>query len=170
MRVRGGLLGHADHVEQLPRAELRVGTRQLSDPPGRQRQVVHHGEMRKEVELLEDDPDPLADGRDVGARAVISSPSKKIRPAWIGSSRLTQRRSVLLPLPLGPMITSTSPCGDLEVDPVEDEVRAEALADALEPQQRTVLLGRAFDRGGARRAHAGTSPDGLAGSMRVVIG
>ena len=41
--------------------------------------------------------------------AVISSPSKKMRPAWIGSSRLTQRSSVLLPLPLGPMITSTSP-------------------------------------------------------------
>ena len=40
---------------------------------------------------------------------VISSPSKKIRPLSTGSSRLTQRSSVLLPLPLGPMITSASP-------------------------------------------------------------
>ena len=35
---------------------------------------------------------------------VISSPSKKMRPESSGSSRLTQRSSVLLPLPLGPMI------------------------------------------------------------------
>src|ERR687898_1176207 len=32
-----------------------------------------------------------------------------MRPLSIGSSRLTQRRSVLLPLPLGPITTSTSP-------------------------------------------------------------
>jgi len=36
---------------------------------------------------------------------VISSPSKKILPLSTGSSRLTQRSKVLLPLPLGPMIT-----------------------------------------------------------------
>ena len=32
-----------------------------------------------------------------------------MRPAWIGSRRLTHRSSVLLPLPLGPITTSTSP-------------------------------------------------------------
>ena len=42
-------------------------------------------------------------------RLVISSPSKKIRPLWIGSRRLIVRRRVLLPLPLGPMTTRVSP-------------------------------------------------------------
>ena len=64
---------------------------------------------------------------------MISSPSKKIRPESSGSSRLTQRSSVLLPLPLGPITTSTSPAGDAEVDAVEHDVVAEALPDLLEP-------------------------------------
>ena len=62
---------------------------------------------------------------------VISSPSRKIRPHWIGSSRLMQRRSVLLPLPLGPMTTEHLAGFDAQVDAVEDDVVAEALADAL---------------------------------------
>src|SRR5919199_677115 len=40
---------------------------------------------------------------------VISVPSKRMRPESSGSSRFRQRSSVLLPLPLGPMTTSTSP-------------------------------------------------------------
>ena len=47
-----------------------------------------------------------------------------------------QRSSVLLPLPLGPMITSTSPPSTLEVDVVEHEVVAEALADCLGANNR----------------------------------
>ena len=118
--------------EQLARARLGLRARQLADPPGREREVVDHRQVREEVELLEDDPDPLADRRRRRRPcAVISSPSKKIRPESSGSSRLTQRSSVLLPLPLGPMMTSTSPRGDLQVDPVEHEVVAEALPDRL---------------------------------------
>ena len=62
---------------------------------------------------------------------VISSPSRKMRPDWIGSSRLTQRRSVLLPLPLGPMTTQHLAGLDAQVDAVEDDVVAEALVDVL---------------------------------------
>ena len=49
-----------------------------------------------------------------------------------------QRRSVDLPLPLGPITTSTSPARDLEVDAVQHEIVPEALHDAVEPQQRLV--------------------------------
>ena len=41
-------------------------------------------------------------------RAVISSPSMRIRPASIGSMRLMQRRSVDLPLPDAPISAMTS--------------------------------------------------------------
>ena len=67
---------------------------------------------------------------------MISSPSKKIRPASIGSSRLTQRSSVLFPLPLGPMIDEDLARRDLEVDAVEHEVVAEALPNAFEADDR----------------------------------
>src|SRR5919197_290346 len=40
-----------------------------------------------------------------------------MRPESTGSSRLTQRRRVLLPLPLGPMTTSTSPSPTLRSMP-----------------------------------------------------
>ena len=42
---------------------LRLGlrARPLADPARGEREVVDHAQMRKEVELLEDDADPLAD-------------------------------------------------------------------------------------------------------------
>ena len=70
---------------------------------------------------------------------VISSPSRKMRPESTGSSRLTQRSSVLLPLPLGPMTTSTSPAVDAQVDAVEHEVVAEALPNRLEAHHRAAV-------------------------------
>ena len=71
---------------------------------------------------------------------VTSSPSRNTRPESTGSSRLTQRSKVLLPLPLGPMTTRTSPRFDAQVDAVEHEVRAEALPDRLQPHHRAAVL------------------------------
>ena len=54
----------------------------LPDPARGERQVVHHGQVREEVELLEDHPDPRGAPRETSTPLrVISSPSKKIRPA-----------------------------------------------------------------------------------------
>ena len=64
-----GLLAQPDDVEQLVGARLGVAPRQMPDPPCRERQVVHHLQVREEVELLEDDPDPLCGRRDVDALA-----------------------------------------------------------------------------------------------------
>ena len=75
---------------------------------------------------------------------VISSPSRKMRPAWIGSSRLTQRRSVLFPL-LRPDDYEHLAEIDAEVDAVQHEVVAEALANRLETDHRgAVRLARLY--------------------------
>ncbi len=44
-------------------------------------------------------------------RPVISTPSRRIRPADGSTSRLTQRIRVLFPAPEGPMTATTSPAG-----------------------------------------------------------
>ncbi len=69
MRVLVGLLLEADAREQLASPPLGLGAGHLADAPGGERQVVDRGQVREEVELLEDDPDPLADRRHVGALA-----------------------------------------------------------------------------------------------------
>ena len=63
-----------------------------------------------------------------------------------------QRSSVLLPLPLGPMIVSTSPLRDLEVDPAQHLVVAEALVDGLQAYDGLRRCRR--DRALSRRHHS----------------
>ena len=65
----------------------------------------------------------LAAGRVRPAR-----PSKRIVPASIDSRPLMQRSIVDLPEPDGPGDDNGGAAVDLEVDPVEDQVVAEALA------------------------------------------
>ena len=69
VRVLARLLREPDDVEELARAQLGLCPGQLPDPPRREREVVDHGQVREEVELLEDDPDPLPDRGDVDALA-----------------------------------------------------------------------------------------------------
>ena len=45
--------------------------------------------------------------------AVMDLPCTRISPFWMGSRRLTQRMSVLLPEPEGPQTTMTSPASTL---------------------------------------------------------
>ena len=59
-------------------------------------------------------------------------PQTTISPLSIVSKRSMQRRAVLLPEPLRPMMTRTSPAIDLEADAVEHLERAEALVHVLE--------------------------------------
>ena len=69
VRVLIRLLLEADPREELARARLGVAPGHLPDPPRREREVVDRGEVREEVELLEDDPDALPDRGDVHALA-----------------------------------------------------------------------------------------------------
>ena len=61
-----------------------------------------------------------------------------MRPAWIGSSRFTQRSSVLFPLPLGPMTTSTSPSATLRSIPSRTRLSPKLLCT---PSRRTIDSG-----------------------------
>ena len=75
-------------------------------------------------------------------RAVISSPPTTIRPASIGSSRLTQRRSVDLPEPGRADQADDLVLGEREVDPAQHLELAERLVHALEPQSRRLQAPR----------------------------
>src|SRR5918912_3292010 len=67
MRVLAHLFVEADDPEQLPGPRFGLAAWKLADPPCGEGQVVDHPQVRKQVELLEDDPDPLPDLRSLDA-------------------------------------------------------------------------------------------------------
>ena len=69
MRIVRRLLLEPDRRQQHPRPRLRLRARQLPDLARGERDVVDRAQVREEVELLEDHPDPLAHARDVDALA-----------------------------------------------------------------------------------------------------
>ena len=63
-------------------------------------------------------------------------PAKAIEP-WSGASTpAIMLNSVVLPAPFGPMTAKIAPCGDPEAHIVDREQAAEALADAVDCEQR----------------------------------
>jgi hypothetical protein len=72
--------------------------------------VIESCQVCKEIEVLEDKSDLLANLVDIGTCGlVISVSSRKMRPRSGSVSLLMQRKSVLLPVPDGPMIANASP-------------------------------------------------------------
>ena len=61
MRMLLGLRLEPDLREQHVGAGLGVLATELANAPRRERHVVQHRQMREQVELLEDHPDPLPD-------------------------------------------------------------------------------------------------------------
>jgi len=97
--------------------------------------------------LLEDDPDPLPDGGDVDAARgdLLTFEVDAARLDRLEQVHAAQERA--LAAAARPDDHEHLAQGDLEVDPVEDEVVAEALADALEAQHRARLRRGILDRG-----------------------
>ena len=128
--------GKPDDVEELARAPLGLGPGQLPDAPRREREVVDHGQVREEVELLEDDPDPLPDRGDVDAVA------RDLLALEGDAARLDRLEEVDAPQQRALAAAARADHHEdlarlhLEVDAVEDEVVSEALPHALEPQNR----------------------------------
>jgi len=60
VRVLAGLVLEADELQQSSARSPASAPRYLAHASCGQRQVVDHLQMGEEVELLEDDPDPLA--------------------------------------------------------------------------------------------------------------
>ena len=92
--------------------------------------------MREEVELLEDDPDPLPDGRDVDAlpRDLLTLEEDPAFLDRLEEVDAAQQRALAASARADHDEHLAG--GDLEVDAVEDEVVAEALADAFELDDR----------------------------------
>ena len=116
----------------------------VADAAGRESQVVDDAQVREEVELLEDDPDPLAHGRHLGAfardlLAFEEDPSAVDRLEQVDAA---QQRA--LAAPARPDDDQCLAGADGEVDAVEDDVVAEALADVLHLHDRRVYT-RTFD-------------------------
>ena len=150
VRVLIRLLREADAREELPAAPLRLATRHLADPPGGERKVVDRRQVWEEVELLEDDPDPLADRRHVGALAgdLLALEEDAARLDRLEQVDAAKERA----LPAAARADDDEDLAqvDAEVDAVQHEVVAEALANALEPDRgdavRLLLDGRLRSR------------------------
>ena len=131
MRMLPRLLGEADAGEQFACALLRLGAGTMADPACCERQVVHHGQVREEVELLENHPDPLAYGRDICS---LAGDLLALEKDPTGIQRLEQvdaTQECALPAPARADDRQHFAGRDLEVDPLEDVVVTEALVDAL---------------------------------------
>ena len=76
-------------------------------------------------------------------------PKTWIWPPWIGSRPATQRSSVVLPEPLAPMMTTTSPRATSRRDAAEDLARAVRLRNGADNDPLGV--GRRVERGRDRR-------------------
>ena len=152
VRVLARLLGQPDLLEQLPRARLGVRARRLPDPARGEREVVHHGQMREEVELLEDDPDSLARRRQIGAlaRDLLALEEDPAGVQGLEQVDATQQRALAAPARaddrqhLAPV--------DVEVDPAQDLVVTETLVDGLQPYDG--LRRRRRDRALSCRRHS----------------
>ena len=148
VRPGGGEPVEADEPEQLVRPRLAVGDRRP-------------GELERVGDIVERVPPRRRRGSwntnpTAGSGPVTGRPSTSTVPSSAASSPPAIRRSVLLPLPFGPMTATTSFGGDLEVEPVERDERRLVGGDERPPDTRQA------DR---RRAH-GVPVGGAVNSRR----
>ena len=138
--VGAGAVREPDEVEQLERAPAPLGPARARDLQ-RQRDVLERGPRAQQVELLEDHPDLAGAWRAAAAPRirVTSSPAMRMLPAVGSSSRLTQRISVLLPVPRTPDDAEDLALGDVEIDAVEgDDTVGKDLAQAADLDRHAV--------------------------------
>ena len=91
-------------------------------------------------------------------------------PAVGWSSPASSRSSVLLPQPLLPMIGEELPGRHVEVDAVEHDLVAEALADAAEVRRRSASDGRRATRAAGAVVEGRGGGDGRCGHRASLIG
>src|SRR5918992_1976812 len=155
MRVLPLLLRQPHALEQLTGPLLRLVALELADTPHRDGQVVDHPQVREEVELLEDDPDALPHGRDVDAPARDLLALEEDPPLVERLQQVDAAEQRALAAPTRADDDQHLAGVDAEVDPVQDEVVAEALAHAFEPDDRNVTRRRTFfRRSGSRHARS----------------
>ena len=139
-RVGVHLVGQPDLL-QVPAGDLDgLGLAAPVHPLLGDGEVAQHGQVREQVERLEHHADPAADLVDVDVRVGdLDALDEDLARRSGSSSRLTQRSSVDLPEPDGPMTQTTWPVVDVEVDALEHLVVAEVLVQARAPRSRARL-------------------------------
>ena len=163
-------------IEQLERPAVRVRARQALHPAQRAGDVLFRRQMAEQIEVLEHHAD--ADRRPlvgdlarrqqaaVLARSQCSRPTTRMVPLSQLSRRLMQRRSVLLPEPLGPRSATTSPTRTVRSIDVEDGTCRCRICERLDLDRGLAAFERrlrfaAVDRRGAWRATSGSAlPNG----------
>src|SRR5919198_657960 len=129
MRILTRLLLEADAPEQVERLRLRLRARDLADAPSGERQVVDHLQVREEVELLEDDPDPLTDLLRLDASGCDLAALEEDPAAVDRLEQVDAAKQRALAAPTRTDHDQHLARVDGQIDGVEDEVVAEALAD-----------------------------------------
>ncbi len=129
--------GQAHAGEQLARPLLGLAARDLLHPARPESEVVHHAQVREEVELLEDDADPLPDLVDLDASLGDLLALEEDPPALDRLQQVDRAEQRALAAPARADDDEGLARGHLEVDAVEDEVVAEALVDLLAPDDRS---------------------------------
>src|SRR5918999_1077995 len=138
VRVLPLLLRQPDARQQLAGASLGLVALELADTPHREGEVVDHPQVREEVELLEDDADALPYGRDVHApgRDLLALEEDTALIERLQQVHAPEQRALAAPARAD---DDEHLAGvDAEVDPVQHEVVAEALAHAVEADDRSV--------------------------------
>jgi hypothetical protein len=131
------LLLEPNALEQLVRARLGLRARTLANVTRREGEVVDHAQVRKQVELLEDDADVRSNLGDVDTLTRDLLPLEE-DPA--GVDRLEQvdtAQERALAAAARADDDEHVARRDFQVDPVEHDEVAEALAHLLEPDHRS---------------------------------
>ena len=136
VRMLVRLLLETDRGQKFVSPSLGVPSRHLPDPPRGERQIVDRRQLRKEIELLEDDPDALAYGGDVRALRSYLLAVEEDAAGLDGLEQVDAAKERALPAAARADDHEHLAERHGQVDPVEDEVVAEALAHAFEPHHR----------------------------------
>ena len=157
-RIRRGLVRDVDLDQEIHRDPLRLRAGAPACPDRRQRDVLQHGHVRVEVELLEDHADVSPEPRQIEAGRL------HVAPVHGQPSRLDRLESVhaadqcALPRAAGPTHHEDLAACDFQIDVLEDVELAEPLVHPLEADDRADC-----------RAHRPALRSGPSVSLRPVL-
>jgi hypothetical protein len=127
--------------------------------PGRERHVLEHGEVREEVELLEDHPDLAPDLLDVAQVVGELDAVHDDAPAVVLLQAVDAADHRRLPGARGPADDDHLLTVDREIDVLERLEVAEPLRDALELDHLLAVLGAHLSPNPSRRSRRWLSRD-----------
>ena len=139
-RIAVRLLRQSDFGQQAASALLHLSPILLQNMDRRHHHVLQSGLVRKQVVLLEHDPDLAAQRQLVELGIVDLLPLNRDRASSIGARPLMQRSSVDLPDPDGPMMQTVSPLRTVRLDGAEHGKGAERFLYAADDDSRLAQL------------------------------